>query len=430
MRSGSPRNRRRIGALTLAATIAAVPTALPAWQIAGPADASPGERRIAAALHAIETRPSDAQPRIDLAWAYTKRAREVSDPSYYDRATEAAAKALELEAGNLDARKAQVWALLGRHEFGRAREEAAKLHAIVKDDVMVYGFLADAHAELGNYKEAEEAVQWMLDMRPSNLSGLTRAAYLREVFGDVEGAIEAYGTAVARLSPVEIEDRAWMLSQIGHLLLSIGKETEASTVLQQAFDAFPRYHYALGTMGKVRLAQRKPAEAVALYRQLYETAPHAENLYLLAEALDAAKSPEAARTFVEFERQALAESTQRDNANRELVFYYVDHARKPAEAVRIAAIERAHRGDVFTLDAHAWALSAAGRHAEARREIDRALAVGIRDATMLYHAGTIASRQGDRQAARTHLEASLAVNPRSPVAERVRAEVARLSRAS
>jgi tetratricopeptide (TPR) repeat protein len=395
-----------------------------------PQGGSPAERRIVAALAAVEARPAAAQPRVDLAWALTKRAREINDPTYYDRAAEAAAKALELEPGNWDARKAQVWVLLGRHEFARAHEEALKLNTLMKDDVMVYGFLADANAELGNYQQAEEAVQWMLDMRPAHLSGLTRAAYLREVFGDVDGAIEAYATAASRLSPVETEDRAWILSQIGHLLLSIGKESEAATALQQALDAFPGYHYAVGTLAKVRLAQQKPLEAVALYKQLYAAAPHPENLYLLAEALESARSPEAARAFADFERRALAESTQRDNANRELVLYYLDRAKKPAEGLRIAALERAHRQDVFTLDAHAWALSAVGRHGEARREIDRALAVGIRDAAMLYHAGVIASRQGDREAARTRLEASLAVNPRSAVADRVRAELARVSRAS
>jgi tetratricopeptide (TPR) repeat protein len=199
-------------------------------------------------------------------------------------------------------------------------------------------------------------------------------------------------------------------------------------VLQQALEAFPNYHYALAALAKVRLAQQKPLDAVALYQQVYSAAPHPENLYFLAEALAAAGSAEATRTFDEFERLALAESRQRDNANRELIAYYLDHAKKPADGLRIAELERSHRQDVFTLDAYAWALSAVGRHADARRAIDAALEVGIRDATMLYHAGVIAARQGDRETARTRLEASLATNPTSPVAGRARSALVSLKR--
>ena len=59
-----------------------------------------------------------------------------------------------------------------------------------------------------------------------------------------------------------------------------------------------------------------------------------------------------------------------------------------------------------------------------RAAIDRALAVGVRDAAMLHRAGVIAQRGGDRVAARRHFEASLEVNPRSEVAATVRRALA------
>ena len=61
--------------------------------------------------------------------------------------------------------------------------------------MLVYGFLVDAYAELGDYAEAEKAAQWMLDLRPGNVPGLTRAAYLRELFGDLDGRARADGRA-------------------------------------------------------------------------------------------------------------------------------------------------------------------------------------------------------------------------------------------
>jgi tetratricopeptide (TPR) repeat protein len=381
---------------------------------------SPAERRIAAAERAIAANPTLAQPYNDLALALSRRARETGDPSYYDRADQALASALAIDAGNVEARKLGVWNLLGRHEFEHAREAAGVLNRQAPDDVLVYGFVADANAELGNYQDAEDAVQWMLDMRPNNLSGLTRAAYLRELFGDVDGALELFMQAFDRMAPTEVEDRAWILSQIGHLLAGSGRTSDAETVLQQALAIFPDYHYALGYLAQVRTAQKRYTDAVVLLRRLCASLPHAENLYALAEALELSGNSEATAVFAEFEQKALAESSRRDNANRELVAYYADHAGRPADAQRIAEIEHRHRRDVYTLDAYAWALYRNGRTEEARASIDAALQVGIRNAEIDYHAGAIAAKQGDRVSARKYFERSLALSPDSRVADEVR----------
>ncbi len=56
-----------------------------------------------------------------------------------------------LAPDNFDALKVQAWLLLGRHEFGKALELATTLNKRTPDDITVYGYLADANAELGNY---------------------------------------------------------------------------------------------------------------------------------------------------------------------------------------------------------------------------------------------------------------------------------------
>jgi hypothetical protein len=73
-----------------------------------------------------------------------------------------------------------------------------------------------------------------------------------------------------------------------------------------------------------------------------------------------------------------------------LVFYYVDHAKKPADALRIATLEIGRRQDVYTLDAYAWALFANDRIREARDYSERALAVGVKDPEVLARAAAIA----------------------------------------
>src|SRR5262249_11330136 len=258
------------------------------------------------------------------------------------------------------------------------------------DDVLVYGFLVDANAELGNYTAAEDAAQWMLNIRPGNLPGLTRAAYLRELFGDVDGAYELMDMAYQATVPTETEDRAWILSQMGHLRFVEGKTDDADNILRQALEVFPGYHYALGNLAKVRIAQERYAEAVTLLEQRYQAAPHAENLYDVAEALElAGHADDAQKAFKEFETKSLAESSRKDNSSRELVFYYADHAHQPARALEIARQEFAWRHDVYTLDAYAWALHVCGQDVEARKQIDQALAVGVQDAKLFAHAGAI-----------------------------------------
>jgi len=349
---------------------------------------SPAQTKIARLEESIAKSPANARLYNQLALAFCSRARETADPVFYDRAGAALRKSLELEPSNFEAAKIHVWALLGKHEFQEARDEAERLRKRAPDDVLVYGYLVDANVELGDYKAAEEAAQWMLDLRPGNVPGLTRAAYLRELFGDLEGAIQFMSQAYERTPPQEREDLAWISTQLGHLYLSAGQVESAEQALQQALQHFPDYHYALGQLAKVRKAQTKFDEAVSLERRRYALAPHPENLYQLAEALMQAQRPEEARRlFATFEKQALAEMEKSDNSNRELIFHFA--RRNPRKALEIARWELKRRQDVYTLDAYAWALYCGGKRAEARRQMKEALAVGIKDPEVVKRATII-----------------------------------------
>ncbi|HXE90843.1 MAG TPA: tetratricopeptide repeat protein [Terriglobales bacterium] len=378
---------------------------------------TPAELRIAAAERALAAKPTNYEAYNDLALGLARRARETSDTTFYVKAEAALGKSLELQPDNFEALKLQVWLLLGRHEFAQALEKAKALNRRAPDDVQVYGFLADASAELGRYQEAIDAAQWMLNLRPGNVPGLTRAAYLRELTGDIEGALELMEMALQSTPPNETEDLAWLHTQMAHLELMRGDAGAAEARLNEALSFFPDYHYALAGLARVRAAQGKHAEAAELLRRRYEAAPHAENLYDLAEALErAGRLAEARRMFAEFETKALQESEKWDNANRELIFYYADHARKPAEALRVARLESSRRQDVHTLDACAWALHRNGRHREARRQIEEALKVGIRDLRIFQHAASIASAAGDRSAAVRYRREAMELSPNRELA--------------
>jgi tetratricopeptide (TPR) repeat protein len=230
--------------------------------------------------------------------------------------------------------------------------------------------------------------------------------------------------AYQRTPYAETEDRAWTLTQLAHLHLTTGRLESAERLLQSALSLYPDYHYALANFGKLRMMQGQGTEAVQAFRDLYRVAPHPENLYLLAKALDqTGKTDEARAAFAEFERKALAESMTTDNSNRELIYYFVDVAGNPSEALRIAALETSRRRDAPTLEAHAWALLANGKATEAWQEMDAALAVGIRDAVSFYRAGVIAKEAGNTRAAERYFRMSLETNAKSDFAGDARAEL-------
>ncbi len=351
---------------------------------------TPAQRKIALAQAAIARNPKHPQAHADLALALTQRARETADPVHYQQAEAAVQAALAIAPDHFEARKVRAWALLGQHRFAEALALATALNREVPDDLMVYGILTDAHIELGHYDQAETSAQWMLDLRPGNIPALTRAAYLRELFGDIEGAIELMRAAVNRMPFQETEDRAWVLTQVGHLELVRRQPAAAEQALEAALALFPNYHYALGTLAEVRTAQGRHRDAALLQRQRYEVAPHPENLFELAEAqARAGMRTEAAKSYAQFEAGARAEMRGDDNANRELIAYWAGAGKKPAEALKLAEQEIARRGDVYTREAYAWALYKNGRRAEARREIAKALAVGVQHPRLLERATAI-----------------------------------------
>jgi tetratricopeptide (TPR) repeat protein len=372
---------------------------------------SPAERSAVQARKLIEKNSKDFEAYNALGLALSRRARETSDVNFYNQAEDALQKSFEISPDNFDGKRIHVWLLLGKHEFAAALDEAKKLNQKMPDDVMLYGFLTDANVELGNYGDAEKAAQWMLDLKPGNIPGLTRAAYLRELFGDVDGSLELMNMAYESTPPSEIEDRAWIVTQMAHLDLSIGKIGEAEKLSQQALAMFPGYHYALGNLAKVRIQQKRYPEAVQLLQQRYEAAPHAENLFDLAQALQlSGKTDEARRAFAEFERKSRLETNRADNSNHELILYYTDYAQAPEKALEVAKREVVRRHDVFTLDCYAWALYADGQYIEAHKQIEMALSVGIHDARMFRHAGEIALKAGDSLAATRYLQESAELN--------------------
>src|SRR4029077_3002700 len=141
--------------------------------------------------------------------------------------------------------------------------------------------------------------------------------------------------------------------------------------------------------GRILLGQSRLGEAVDALQNAVKLNPLPEYQWTLAEALRLAGREKEAS---EVEAQLCQRGASGDP--RTLALYLATRHESPETALRLARAELDARGDVFTHDALAWSLAAAGKLTDAHSEMQRALAEGTQDARLFFHAGIIASQAG------------------------------------
>jgi Flp pilus assembly protein TadD len=137
------------------------------------------------------------------------------------------------------------------------------------------------------------------------------------------------------------------------------------------------------------LAQNRFREAVDALQNAAKLNPLPEYQWTLAEALRAAdRENEASGIEVQLRKQGGTSDP------RTLALFLSTRHESPETALQLAQAELDSRSDVFTHDALAWSLAAAGKLSEAHSEMRRALAEGTADGRLFFHAAVIASKTG------------------------------------
>jgi tetratricopeptide (TPR) repeat protein len=385
--------------------------------LAGAAEPTLIEQRIAMARQAIAANPKAVQGYSELAAALVRRARETGDSKYCAEADRAASDSLRLAPGSFDARKARVAVRLCQKRWADALEEATALHKQVPDDVPVWGDIADAQMALGNYDAAEKAAQWMIDLRRVNPQSLQRGAELREVFGYNDPALDWWNSALRLTSATDGEERAWILTRVARLQRVVGRYDAAEGAAKQALAIAPDYPWALDELAQTAISRGNFEAAVEI---LQRRTASVDTSYQLGVALQGAgKVDDARRAFESFEKQALALVDQPENANLDLVRYYSGPGNRPAEALRIAQLTHGSRQDTETLAVYAQALAAHGDWKAAAEQMSLALKPGVKDPQWLYTAGKMERQAGDNAAARKYFQEALESSPGSRLAAEV-----------
>ena len=345
------------------------------------------DRDIQTAQRRVRGAPEPRPFLEQLGWLYVAKARASYDPGFYKLA-EHCALALEVAGPKSpEALLLRGHVLISFHRFAEAETVANEL---VKQRTLPfdYGLLGDALMEQGRLAEAVVAYQRMVDLRP-DLQSYGRVAYMRWLKGDLEGAIDVARMAARAASPLDPESGLWTLTRLALYYFQSGSLADAETACDSALRFSPDYPAALLLRSRMLLGADRVTEAVAPVQRAAEINPLPEFQWALADTLRAAgRLDEAAKV------EANLKQTGAQSDPRTFALFLATRGEQAELAVQVVQRELQARADIFTHDALAWALAAAGRHDEAWLHMEKALAEGTMDARLFTHAGVLAARLG------------------------------------
>lgn len=330
----------------------------------------------------------DALPYFEnLAWAYIQKARESFDEGYYLLAQHTAYCMQSQDAGSLDAFLILGHVYHSRHEFKRA--ETIAQHLIdERGRWFDFALLGDVLMEQGRLEDAVEAYQKMMDQKPGP-QAYSRAAHMRWLKGDLEGAIQLMGMVVQSTHHINKETLAWSLSRLSLYELQEKEYARANAHAQTALSILPHYAPAHLALSRLHLAQEQWDEAIAYAKNAVASYPQIEPLWILHEAYSAAGQYQDA---INVQKQ-LVESGKAEDP-RTYSLYLSTFNTQTNVALELAHQEISDRTDVHTLDALAWALTSAGYHQEAYDIGKHVVQENTQDARFFYHLSVIAHRVG------------------------------------
>jgi tetratricopeptide (TPR) repeat protein len=340
--------------------------------------------------------------------ALLQKVRETGDPLNYVAAERAFRRALAEDPKNAAALAGMGSLANGRHDFATGLEYGRRARAAAPDIVRFYGVEVDALVELGRYGAAERTLQKMVDLRP-NLASYARVSYMRELHGDLDGAVEAMRLAVSAGGAAP-ENVAYVQTLLGNLELHRGHTVAAEHSYRQALARFPRYPAAKAGLARVAASRGGLGSAIRRYRSLVAVLPLPEYVLALGEAEVAAGRTAAAQrdfSLLRIERRLFARSGV--NLDLELSQFEADHG-NPQRAVAFARRAWAAAPSVRSADALGWALTRDGKPEAGLDFAAKALRLGSQDPLFLYHAGMSADAAGRDHLARRYLTGALAAN--------------------
>lgn len=343
--------------------------------------------------------PQAIEPRIKIAQIFVNEARVTGEHGhYYPAALQLLNEALELNHNGprdpnleFDAMSTKAGVQLSQHEFEDALETAKEAISINPYNARIYGAVVDAHVELGNYEEAIAAADKMNEIRP-DLRSYSRVSYLREIHGDIDGAIEAMQQAVRAGAP-GYESTAWARLTLGEMYQRYGQPDKAAEQYAMILRERPDYPFAIAAQADLAMEEGDMEEAERLLNKARGIIPEVGFYTQLAELYKKqGRTKELEATEKEIMEMLQDDVDSGHNMDMEYALLYRDHYEDLDKALEYAEQEHAKRPKNI--------------------DVNRLLA-------------SIYADKGNTDAARRHLEMATTTNSKHPELEALEGELAR-----
>ncbi|MBK8846591.1 MAG: tetratricopeptide repeat protein [Bacteroidetes bacterium] len=234
-------------------------------------------------LTELQKKSGQPKTKLKLALAYINESRITGKHAYYDAAALSLLHRIpQADKNYFDVKCAIATIQLSQHHFSEALQTGNLLIQQNPHSAFAFGVLTDAHLESGNYEAAIKAADQMVALRP-DIRSYARVAYLREVTGDILGAIEIMKMAVAAGIP-GLEQTEWCRYQLGKLFESVGDIESANDIYVQSLQIRKNYPYALAGLASIATHKQNYSDAIRLYTQaksFTDDYSFTENLYEL-----------------------------------------------------------------------------------------------------------------------------------------------------
>lgn len=384
----------------------------------------PGATR-AEAVAALEDQvrrvPGDHRAWADLGFAYFELAGITYEQDLYAKADDAIERSLEIQPQDNVAALANGAAIsASHHDFVAALEQADAALAIAPYDPIALGIRIDALTQLGRFREQLVAIK-TADRRQPGVGTLSRYSYAVELRGDLD---RARALLMSGTDSTNRLDLAHLLSHSAYLDRRQGRLDAAQDKLDRALLAVPEDPDSLVGLALLDTARGDLESAVGRWEQIVATNPLPEHFIELGETLDAlGRDDEAQQAYDDSITAVRSLEAGGANVDLELALFLADHG-SAAEALPLAEAEWQRSKGIHAADGMAWALHANGRDREALRYARLATRLGTQEPSLWAHRGIIEAALGMTDLARTHLRASVAMDPGESPWQRAQAQQA------
>jgi tetratricopeptide (TPR) repeat protein len=268
----------------------------------------------------------------------------------------------------------------------------------------------------GNYDEAVRMADKMVSVRP-DIRSYSRVSYLREIYGDVEGAKQAIKLAIGAGYP-GLEQTEWTRCILGHLYETTGELDSAEYVYQVALGERPDYAYAIAGIGRIAKARGNYKDAIFYFEKAKKTmidfsfSDELIDLYRLDKQTgEADKNAKELIAMLGPASDVEGENGHGHYADKELAYAYLK-INDPDNALKHALLEYQRRpANIDVSETLAWVKYKKGDYSEANTLINIALRTHSKNPVLLTHAGLIKIKAGETEKGMALIKTAVEANP-------------------